>query len=80
MGTGADMGAELTAGLGGGLAVEAELPQTLGPPPCSSPSVQHLSAEVGTRGVGGSRRWVPSGMCGGHSPLPCERPGGSTEL
>lgn len=63
------MGAELTAGLGAA-AVAGELPQILGPPPCSSPSALHLSPEPGTGGVGGEVWWVPPGVLGGHSALP----------
>lgn len=69
MGTGADRGAELTAGLGSA-AVASELPQILGSPPCSSPSVLHLSPEPGTRGVGGEVCWAPTDTLGGAQPLP----------
>lgn len=78
MGTGAGMRAELTAGLGGA-AVAAELPQILGPPPCSSPSVLHLSPEPGTGAMGGEVVGAYRGVEGAQPPSP-QHPGGSADL
>jgi len=51
--------------------VAAELPQTWGPAPCSSPSAQHLSAVGGAEAVGAYR-----GARGAEPPSP-QVPGGA---
>lgn len=53
------------------LVVATELPQTAGPLLCSSPSVQHLSLEIGTEGVGGRG----GGCAGGRAPFPASAQG-----